>query len=77
VYAAEDLAEELQETGLTPETDTWAVWEDDRLVAYGQLRGGRRRARHLDRRARGGGTRRAQQRLRGPLGLRRDPGRAR
>ena len=38
VYAAEDLAEELAETGLTPETDTWGVWDDDRLVAYGQLR---------------------------------------
>lgn len=39
-YAAEDLAEELAETGVTPETDTWAVWDDDDLVAYGQLRVG-------------------------------------
>ena len=39
-YEAEDLAEELAETGVTPETDTWAVWDDDRLVAYGQLRVG-------------------------------------
>lgn len=37
-YPADVLAEELEETGLTPETDTWAVWQDDRLVAYGQLR---------------------------------------
>ena len=34
-YAAEDLAEELAETGVTPETDTWAVWDDDDLVATG------------------------------------------
>lgn len=39
-YEAEDLAEELEETGVAPETDTWAVWADDDLVAYGQLRVG-------------------------------------
>lgn len=38
VYEAEDLAEELQEAGMTPERDTWAVRDGDRLVAFGQLR---------------------------------------
>ena len=38
VYQAEDLAEELQEHGVDPELDTWAVWDGDRLVGYGQLR---------------------------------------
>lgn len=37
-YEPEDLAEELEESGFTAETDSWAVWEEDRLVAYGQLR---------------------------------------
>ena len=37
-YEAEDLAEELEEPGFTPETDSWAVWDADRLIAYGQLR---------------------------------------
>lgn len=37
-YEPEDLAEELQETGFTPERDSWAVWHGDDLVAYGQLR---------------------------------------
>lgn len=39
-YETEDLAEELDEHGFTPETDSWAVWEEDRLIAYGQLRVG-------------------------------------
>ncbi|MCA1780870.1 MAG: GNAT family N-acetyltransferase [Dermatophilaceae bacterium] len=39
-YEAEDLAEELEEHGFTPESDSWAVWDDDRLVGYGQLRVG-------------------------------------
>ncbi len=39
-YEPEDLAEELGETGLEPSTDTWAVWADEQLVAYGQLRVG-------------------------------------
>ena len=37
-FEPEDLAEELEESGFTPETDSWAVWDEDRLVAYGQLR---------------------------------------
>lgn len=37
-YEAEDLAEELTETGFDPELDSWAVWDDDRLIAFGQLR---------------------------------------
>lgn len=37
-YEPADLAEELEESGFTPETDSWAVWDEDRLVAYGQLR---------------------------------------
>ena len=37
-YDAEDLAEELEESGFTPELDSWAVWDGDRLVAFGQLR---------------------------------------
>lgn len=43
-YEPEDLAEELEEPGFTPETDSWAVWDEGRLVAYGQLRV----ASHLD-----------------------------
>lgn len=39
-YDAEDLAEELGETGMTPATDTWAVWDGDTMVAFGQLRVG-------------------------------------
>ncbi len=39
-YGAEDLAEELTEAGMSPETDTWAVWDGERMVAYGQLRVG-------------------------------------
>lgn len=38
VYSPEDLAEELQEADFAAERDSWAVWEDDRLVAFGQLR---------------------------------------
>ena len=37
-YDEEDLAEELTEAGVDPQLDTWAVWDDDELVAYGQVR---------------------------------------
>lgn len=37
VYAPEDLAEELGESGVDAERDTWGVWDGDLLVAYGQL----------------------------------------
>lgn len=37
-YEAEDLAEELTEHGHDPELDSWALWEGDQLVGYGQLR---------------------------------------
>lgn len=37
-YEAEDLAEELTESGFTPERDSWAVWDGQTLVGYGQLR---------------------------------------
>lgn len=39
-FEAADLAEELRGTGFTPETDTWAVWDGERLIAYGQVRVG-------------------------------------
>lgn len=39
-YEPEDLAEELEETGMDPAQDTWTVWDGDRLVAFGQLRVG-------------------------------------
>ncbi|QXT63533.1 GNAT family N-acetyltransferase [Tessaracoccus palaemonis] len=39
-YEAEDLAEELTETGFDPVLDSWAVWDGAQLVAYGQLRVG-------------------------------------
>jgi ribosomal protein S18 acetylase RimI-like enzyme len=42
-YDAADLAEELEESGFTPATDSWAVWNGDRMVAYGQLRVGHTR----------------------------------
>lgn len=42
-YDAEDLAEELEEAGFTPATDSWAVWDGDRMVAFGQLRVGHTR----------------------------------
>lgn len=38
VYAPEDLAEELHESGVDPRQDTWAAWADDRLVGFGQVR---------------------------------------
>lgn len=38
IYAAEDLAEELQEHGFDPELDSWAVRNGGTLVCYGQLR---------------------------------------
>lgn len=38
IYSAEDLAEELQEHGFDAERDSWAAWDGDALVAYGQLR---------------------------------------
>lgn len=37
-YEEADLAEELTEHGFTPELDSWAIWVDDRLAGYGQLR---------------------------------------
>lgn len=37
-YDAADLAEELTEHGVAPERDTWALWEGDQLVGYGQVR---------------------------------------
>jgi len=37
-YASEALAEELDEFGFDPALDSWAVWSDDRLVGYGQMR---------------------------------------
>lgn len=37
-YDAADLAEELTEHGVTPARDTWALWEADQLVGYGQVR---------------------------------------
>lgn len=36
-YSAQDLAEELDSAGLQPERDTWAVWQDQDMVGYGQL----------------------------------------
>lgn len=39
-YSAEDLAEELTEPGFDPARDSWAVWDGDILVAFGQLRVG-------------------------------------
>lgn len=39
-YEPEDLAEELEEHGFTPERDSWAVWDGDALVGYGQVRVG-------------------------------------
>lgn len=35
---AEDLTEELTDDGVDPTRDTWAVWEGDRLVAFGGVR---------------------------------------
>lgn len=37
-YEPADLAEELEESGLDPERDTFAVWDGSALVAYGQVR---------------------------------------
>lgn len=37
-YDIEALAEELEEHGVDPAQDTWAVWDGERMVAYGQLR---------------------------------------
>ena len=37
-YSAEDLAEELDEPGFDAARDSWAAWEGDGLIAYGQLR---------------------------------------
>ncbi len=36
--APEDLAEELQESGVNPELDLWSVWEGEEMVGFGQLR---------------------------------------
>jgi len=38
--SADDLAEELTESGFTPATDSWAVFDGEHMVAYGQLRVG-------------------------------------
>jgi ribosomal protein S18 acetylase RimI-like enzyme len=35
-YEPEDLAEELEEHGVDPALDTWAVWDGDALAAFGQ-----------------------------------------
>ena len=37
-YDAEDLAEELTEDGFDAGLDSWAAWDGERLVAFGQLR---------------------------------------
>lgn len=37
-YQPEDLAEELEEADFDPTRDSWALWEGDQLVGYGQLR---------------------------------------
>lgn len=37
LYDAEDLAEELAQAGFTAETDSWAVFDGETMVAYGQL----------------------------------------
>lgn len=37
-YDEADLAEELTEAGVDPRKDTWAVWDGDTMVAYGQVR---------------------------------------
>jgi len=37
-YSATDLAEELTEREFDPARDSLAVWDDDRLIAYAQLR---------------------------------------
>ncbi|UFU02676.1 GNAT family N-acetyltransferase [Ruania suaedae] len=39
-YEPEDLAEELTEHGFTPAQDSLAVWDEDRLVGYAQVRAG-------------------------------------
>lgn len=38
VYSAEDLAEELVESGFDPVRDSIAVWSGEQLAGYGQLR---------------------------------------
>lgn len=38
LYQPEDLAEELDEHGVDPAQDSWAVWHGDQLVAAGQVR---------------------------------------
>lgn len=39
-YEAEDLAEELTESGFDRALDSWAIWDGDVMVAFGQLRVG-------------------------------------
>lgn len=39
-YDPDDLAEELEEPGFTPERDSVGVWDGRQLVGYGQLRVG-------------------------------------
>ncbi|MFV0460864.1 MAG: GNAT family N-acetyltransferase [Actinomycetales bacterium] len=36
-FEAEDLAEELTEHGVDPALDSWAVWDGENLIGYGQL----------------------------------------
>lgn len=40
VYGPEDLLEELHEPGKEPELDTVAIWTEDKLVGFGQVRVG-------------------------------------
>ncbi|MFL4472922.1 GNAT family N-acetyltransferase [Paeniglutamicibacter sp. MACA_103] len=37
-YEVEDLAEELEEPGVDPERDTLGLWDNDRMIGFGQLR---------------------------------------
>lgn len=39
-YEADDLAEELTEAGFDRARDSWAAWDGDDMVAFGQLRVG-------------------------------------
>lgn len=37
-YEEDDLAEELTEHGFNPELDSWAGWDGELMIGYGQLR---------------------------------------
>jgi len=50
-YDAEDLAEELTEHGFDPALDSWAVWDGETMVAFGQLRVSHERTAEGDARA--------------------------